>query len=279
MLTARFCVFVLCCLPWLAGACPSMTKVGISDLGLSAYREGEKVAGAAIDIVNELARRTGCKVQYIWLPRQRLFVEMESGRIDMTMGAVRLPERDAYATFFPYAYLQYDLLLSRRDDKRYTSLADFVSYGTGRLNVTRGIKYDPAIETLLDRLASKGRLEEVANFDTVFGKLEMGRTDGTLASPPIYARFLRMERFRHQVVVIPLPESEPQFTGIYLSRRSLSAGDRRNYALALKSMLADQSIVAIYNHYFDEATVKRLFRLGHGPLQAAVAAQLAATAP
>jgi len=260
----------------LAGACTSMTKVGISDLGLSAYQEGNKVAGAAVDIVNELARRAGCKVEYVWLPRQRLFVEMEAGHIDMTMGAVRLPERDAYASFFPYAYLQYDLLLSRRDDKRYTSLADFVAHGSGRLNVTRGIKYGPAIETLLETLAAKGRLEEVSNFDTVFSKLEMGRADGTLATPPIYARFLRTARFRDQLVVIPLPESEPQFTGIYLSRRSLSTADRQHYALALKGMLADQAIVAIYHRYFDEATVKRLFLMGQGPLQAAIAAQLAA---
>jgi len=275
----RVFLLMIGCLPLLAEACPSTTKVGISDLGLSAYRDGQKVVGAAVDIVDELARRAGCKVQYVWLPRQRLFVEMEAGRVDMTMGAVRLPERDAYGTFFPYAYLQYDLLLSRQEDKHYTSLADFVARGSGRLNVTRGIKYDPAIETLLDTLASKGRLEEVNNFDTVFSKLEMGRSVGTLASPPIYTRFLNMARFRHQIVVIPLPESEPQFTGIYLSRRSLSAADRQSYALALKSMLADQAIVAIYNRYFDDATVKRLFRLGQAPLQAALAAQLAATAP
>jgi len=274
---------IVCCLPLLAGAaagdCPAMTRVGVSDLGLSAYRDGDKVAGAAVDIVKEVARRAGCKVKFIWLPRQRLFVEMEAGRIDMTMGAVHLPERDAYASYLPYAYLQYDLVLFRRDDRQYTGLADFVAHGTGRLNITRGIRYDPAIETLLGRLASTGRLESVSDFDTVFNKMELGRADGTLASPPIYTKFLRMERFRGQLEVIPLPEAESQFTGIYVSRRSLSASERRNYAMAVKSLIADQAALPIYSRYFDEATVKRLFRLGQAPLAAAVAAMLASTEP
>lgn len=264
-------------LPMMAGACPALTRVGISDLGLAAYRDGSRITGAAVDIVNELAQRTGCKVEYVWLPRARLFMEMEAGRIDMTTGAVRLAERDAYASYYPYAYLQYDLLLSRRSEQRYSSLADFVERGTGRLNVTRGIKYPAPITALLETLAAQGRLEEVNSFETVFAKLAMGRADGTLATPPIYAKYLQSERYRNLISIVPLADAEPQFSGIYLSRRSLSAAQRLQFGMALKAMVGDQSIMAIYQRYFDDATVKRLFRAGPGPLQAALAAQLAAT--
>lgn len=275
MLRFRFLGLLCSCFPLLAGACPPVTRVGVSDLGLAAFRQGSKITGAAVDIVNEMARRTGCKVEYLWLPRARLFMEMEAGRIDMTTGAVRLSERDAYAAYYPYAYLQYDLLLARGADQRFTGLADFVQRSTGRLNVTRGIKYPASIAALLEPLAAQGRLEEVNSFETVFAKIEMGRADGTLATPPIYAKYLAEERYRNLISVIPLPESEPQFSGIYLSRRSLTAADRFQFGLALKAMVTDQSIIAIYQRYFDDATVKRLFRAGPAPLQAALAAQLA----
>ena len=276
----RRCLGLLgCCLPLLAGACPPVTRVGISDLGLAAYRDGTTIRGTSVDIVNELARRTGCKVDYVWLPRARLFMEMETGHIDMTMGAVRQAERDAYASFYPYAYVQYDLLLLRRADQHFTGLTDFVQRGSGRLNLTRGFKYPAAIDALLNTLTAQGRVEEVNSFETVFSKLEMGRADGTLATAQIYAKYLSPDQLRHQISVIPLPEVEAQFSGIYLSHRSLSAADRLRFGKALKAMVADQSIISIYHRYFDEATVKRLFRAGPAPLLAALAAQLATATP
>jgi polar amino acid transport system substrate-binding protein len=247
-------------------ACPAVTRVGVSDLGLTSYREDGRIVGLGIEVVTEAARRAGCKIEVLWFPRQRLFVELEAGRIDMTIGALRLPERDAYATHIPYAFLQYDLVLRRRDDRRFASLADFVQNSGGRLNLTRGVKYDPAIELQLDLLHAAGRLELVNDFETVFSKVEMGRADGTLATPPIYTKYMRQERFRNQLVVIQLPEASPRLTGFYISRRTTTAAARANYIAAVKTMVADQSIQTLYGRYFDEAAMKRIFHPGPGPL-------------
>jgi len=242
--------------------CPKLTRIGVSDLGLTSYREAGHIGGLGVDVVKEVAHRAGCKIEFVWFPRQRLFVELEAGRIDMTIGALRLPERDAYATHLPYAYLQYDLILTRRDGRHYTSLADFVRNGEGRLNLTRGVKYDAAIETQLDALAAAGRVELVNDFETVFNKMEMGRAAGTLASAPIYTRFLRSERYKNLLTVIPLPESAPRFTGIYISRLTTTAAARANYLAAVKSVVADQTVQVLYARYFDEAALKRLFQPG-----------------
>ncbi len=262
----RHCLLLLLFLPLAArsepGACPALTRVGVSDLGLTSFREAGRIGGLGIDVVTEAARRAGCKIKVLWFPRQRLFVELEAGRIDMTMGALRLPERDAYATHIPYAYLQYDLVLSTRDERRYASLADFAQHGKGRLNLTRGVKYDPAIELQLDILASAGRVELVNDFETVFNKVAMGRADGTLATAPIYTKYLKAQRFKNQLTIIPLPESAPRLTGIYISRRTTTAAARSNYIAAVKSMVADQTVLALYAHYFDDAAMKRLFQPG-----------------
>ncbi|SDF72560.1 polar amino acid transport system substrate-binding protein [Duganella sp. OV458] len=250
--------------------CPPVTRVGLSDLGYTSYRENGRIAGIAIEVANEMARRTGCKFEFHWYPRQRLFLELEAGRIDMTMGSMRTPERDVYARYLPYAYLQYDLVLAQTDGKQYASLADYVARGDGRLNVTRGVVYDAAIETQLATLASHGRLEVVNDFETVFGKLEMGRAAGTLATPPIYGKYLKHSKLH--VTIVPLPESAPRFTGIYLSKQSVSPAVHQRYAAALKAMTSEQSVRTIYTHYFDDATVKRTFRNGQAPLMTALSA-------
>jgi polar amino acid transport system substrate-binding protein len=250
--------------------CPPVTRVGLSDLGYTSYREHGRIAGIAVDIANEMARRTGCKFEFHWYPRQRLFVELKAGRIDMSMGSLRTPERDAYAQYLPYAYLQYDLVLAQPGGQQYASLSDFVARGSGRLNVTRGIIYDAAIETQLALLASAGRLELVNDYETVFGKLELGRAEGTLATPPIYGKYLKHSRLKKQVVIMPLPEATPRFTGIYLSRETMPEAVRQRYTAALKAMTVEQGVRAIYARYFDDATVKRTFRNGQLPLLTAL---------
>lgn len=259
----------------LAGnACPAVTRIGVSDLGDAAFRNGDKVGGLQIDIARELSRRSGCRIEFLWFPRQRLFVELEAGHIDMTLGSLRTPERDAYAAFLPYGYVQYDLILSRQHDgeRHFTSLADYVEHGSGRLNIARGMHYDAAVDEQLARLSAAGRVEVVNDFETAFNKMEMGRADGTLASPPIYGKYLKASHLKDKLVAIPLPESVPHFTGIYLSRRGMPAGARERFATALKAMVAEQSIQVHYARYFDEATIKRLFKPGAAPLAAALAA-------
>ncbi len=180
----------------------------------------------------------------------------------MTLGALRLPERDAYAVHIPYAYLQYDLILSKRERRQYVSLADFVQHGDGRLNLTRGVKYDAAIESQLELLNAAGRVELVNDFETVFNKVDMGRADGTLASAAIYTKYLRAERFKNRMMVIPLPESAPRLAGIYISRHTTSTAARANYLAAVKSMVADQAVQALYARYFDDAAMRRMFQSG-----------------
>jgi polar amino acid transport system substrate-binding protein len=271
-------IFVIACLwscTWAApagAACPRVTRVGLSDLGYSAFRDGGKIGGISVEVVNKMARRTGCKFEFLWYPRQRLFVELEAGRIDMTMGALRTPERDVYARYLPYSYLQYDLIVSEPPGEHYASLTDFVARGTGRLNVTRGMNYDAAVETQLALLASAGRLEVVNDFETVFGKMEMGRADGTLATAPIYSRYLKSGNLGERISVIPLPEATPRFSGVYLSKKTMPAVVRQRYAAALKTMVAEQVVPGLYARYFDDATVKRIFRQGTGPLLTALSA-------
>jgi polar amino acid transport system substrate-binding protein len=252
--------------------CPAVTRVGLSDLGYTAFRDGHKIGGISIDVAHELSRRTGCKFEFLWFPRQRLFVELEAGRIDMTMAAFRTPERDVYANYLPYAYLQYDLILSDTQGQRYDSLTDFVERGTGRLNVTRGMTYDAAVETQLALLASAGRLEVVNDFETVFGKLEMGRAAGTLATPPIYSKYLKNERLKGRTTVIPMPESTPRFAGLYLSKKTVPEALRQRLGVALKAIVMEQFVPMVYARYFDDATVKRTFRQGTAPLLNGLAA-------
>jgi polar amino acid transport system substrate-binding protein len=251
-------------------ACPALTRVGLSDLGYSSFRTETGYSGISVDVAGELARRTGCKISFLWFPRGRLFVELEAGRIDLTLGAVHTPERDLYASYLPYAYVQYDMVLSKRVVGRYNGLADFVARGTARLNITRGVQYGAAIEAELATLAKGGRLELVNDFDTVFNKMAVGRADGTLASPPIYSSHIKRVGLEDAVTITALPESPPQYIGMYASRKTVSGEALATYTAALRSLVNDRTILAIYAKYMGEATTRQVFRPGLRELLGAI---------
>jgi polar amino acid transport system substrate-binding protein len=253
---------------WLASAmatampldeCPSNTAAGVSDLGLSSFRLDGKLTGAGVDLLQELAQRTACPLTISWYPRGRLLAELAAGRLDITPSAARTPERDRDAQFVPYVFTQFELLLTGPGATQYASLADFVNRSKARLNIVRGLYFTPDVLVQLERLRRANRLEEVADFDTLFRKLARGRAEGTIAPPLIYLRYFKAQERGSLFSSSVVPESTPTLVGIYLSRKSLPDSTRRAYALALRAMVEDGTVLRIYSNYVDADTLKRLF--------------------
>ncbi len=244
----------------LAVDCPSTIRVGLSDLGYSAFIADGKYQGVSVDIINELTKRTGCKFEVHWFPRGRLFAEFEAGKVDAAMGAVRTAERDAFARHIPYGYTQFELVLSKQLGK-FSSLADFVERSKARLNLTRGIAYSPETAALVEKLTLAGRVELVNDFEVVFKKMAINRADGTIAPSIIYLLHLRRQNIT-DVVAIPMPEAPRQVIGMYVSKRSVPLDVRNMLAQAMRGMIEDGSMPARYGVYLDPPAVRTLFKDG-----------------
>ncbi|WP_061301617.1 substrate-binding periplasmic protein [Janthinobacterium agaricidamnosum] len=242
--------------------CPAVTRVGISDLGFSSYRDGASFRGASVDVVNELARRTGCKFELRWFPRGRMFTEFDNGHIDMVMGAAQTAERDRNGNFIPYCYAQFELVLSKNAAAPFRSLKDFVDRSHARLNIPRGISHLNAVQVQLDRLERAGRLEWVNDFDVVFKKIAAGRAEGTLAPPILYTWYVAPAGKGDAISALQVPESPRRLVGLYLSKQNISAEVHQAYTAAMRSTIADGSISRIYERYLDPAMMKRVYKSG-----------------
>lgn len=241
-----------------APTCPAPLHAGASDLGLASFREDDKVSGAAIDVVRELARRTNCPLDISWYPRARLWAEYASGRINLTASSARSPERDRLGQFVPFVTTRFDLVLSRRVPGAYKSLAEFADRGNARLNLVRGILYTPEVEAQVERLREQGRVEVVNDFDIAFRKMASKRAEATLAPMTIYSRYLKSAGLQEHVSVMPVMESAPVLAGAYLSRSGLPPAARKVFAEALLGMVADGSVARIYGKYVGEANGRAL---------------------
>ena len=255
---------LLACLP-ARGAqtpCPPLTRIGLSDVGFSSVRTEKGFEGIAVDIFQEVARRTGCKIEFAWYPRGRLFVELEAGRVDLAPGSVRSAARDAVAHFIPYTYTQFELVLSKRLPGHFNSLSDFVARSKGKLNITRGVPHGAAVDALIATLEQQGRLEVVSDYETVFNKIAATRADGTLATPTIYQEHLRRMQMESRVTLLALPESPPQFVGVYASNKTVDGDTYALFARTLRAIALERLVVGYYGKYFAEAKVRQIFKPG-----------------
>jgi polar amino acid transport system substrate-binding protein len=236
-----------------AARCPVPLRAGTSELGLSSFRENGAVRGATVDVLQELARRTGCPLELAWYPRARLWAEYGSGHINVTGSAARSAERDRLARFVPYATTRFDLVLSRRVPGHFKSLREFVDGSTARLNLVRGAYYAPAVEAQLERLRRQGRVEEVSDFELAFRKIASQRAEATLAPLMIYQRHLQGAGLLEQATVAPVTESAPMLVGAYFSRSGVPPAAHKVFARALLGMVSDGTVTRIYEKYVGEA--------------------------
>jgi polar amino acid transport system substrate-binding protein len=252
---------LLAALPALAAdfSCPALTRVGISDLGYTAFQERGAYRGTAVDLVEELGRRTGCKFRLEWYPRERLFVQFANGRLDMAMGSLRDPERDRSGGWIPYTYTQFELLLTHASAGNFRSLAEFVDGSSGRLNVTRGISYPPPVQLQLERLQKLGRLEYVNDYEVVFKKIIAGRADGTLAPPIIHRLHQRRFRLEGKLTALTITEWPRRMAGAYLSNATVTRDAQRGFARAIYDMVADGTVQKIYERYLGAEVTHQMF--------------------
>jgi polar amino acid transport system substrate-binding protein len=268
----RLAVCLLAALPAAAQAfsCPALTRVGLSDLGYSSYRDGARFRGTSVAIAEELGRRTGCRIKLEWFPRGRLFVEFDAGRVDLAMASQRNAERERSGRFIPYATTRFELLLTKRGGANYASLADFVAHGKGRLNLTRGVFYPPEVQHLLERLQRAGRLEYVNDYDVVFKKIIAGRADGTFAPPIIHLLHRRRLGLLDSMQAYAVSETPARLVGAFVSRASVARDARDAYADALYEMVADGTVQKIYERELGAEAGRQVFQNGVAEILATI---------
>ena len=203
---------VLCCLPLHSllaqPLCPSPLRVGFDDWPPYHYyqQDGDKrrLRGFAVDYLNAVSARLGCRLIYVERPWKRGLHELELGRQDIAMEAYFTEDRARYA-WFSTAYNPGRTALWVRkagtDDE--TDLGSWLAQGH-RLGITRDYYYGAEISELLRRYPDQvSAVNDVQNYR----KLVLGRIDGFLGDSLATPWGLKKEGLSEEVV--------PPVMGIY----------------------------------------------------------------
>lgn len=247
-----------------AEPCAKPLRVGMSPLGVAYFKQDRQARGYDVDILQELSRRTGCGFEIVEMNRVRIFQSLETGQIvDLATSTSRTPERDQYAQFVPMAQTRDYLVVHLRLAKPGFNLDQFVATPELRMGVLASSNYSSFIKARLAVLASQGRVETTPQTEGLIPRLIAGRYDGLIVTPAYFIAALRELPGADDLRALPVPESEPYLSGIYLSRKTLDEGRRAQISEALQAIHQDGTLLRILRHYFPEAMAKE--RAGFKP--------------
>lgn len=240
-LIALIAVLALAPAAWACGP----HAVGLYDFGRFHYREAEgRSQGIDVDLVEALAKRSGCALTTTVQSRVRIWDQIARGQLALTASGLATPERERWAEFWPYFKSRNYALMRRELAAQYAAPEAFLADKSRHALVVKSYRHGTAMDALIERLRAEGRVHEVGDFDIGLRLLLVGRADMLLAQPLTLAR--RSGPGLDGYTLVDWAPRDVNHGSLVVSRSLVGAADRERLRAALQSLLRDGSIEAIF---------------------------------
>jgi polar amino acid transport system substrate-binding protein len=202
-----------------------------------------KISGLDVELTEAVAKEAGCKITFIDLPWNRQLSQNEAGEVDVTMGASKTPEREAFASFTEgYRNEINSLFMLKGTGAEIKSIADLASTKL-KIAVARGTSYGPEIDAI------KAKFDGTADNDDLNVKKALaGRIDGFLVDQFSGFDLIKSAKASDKIVLHPLAISSGE---VYLmvSKKSKIADLSTKLNEGLKKIKANGTQAKIIAKY------------------------------
>ena len=230
-----------------AASCGPYT-VAMYEHGALYYRSGEQWAGIDKDIVDELARRTGCELRMTRDSRIRIWTMLKDGTLDMTMSGISTPEREGFARFTPYLQSRNMLLLRNEVARHAATLEQFAAQPELKIAVIKGFRHGATYDAWLDRLRKQGRVHDTPDYTTLLRLFQYGRVHAILQLSSNVDALHRDPQLRGQFRVLDLVPRENVQGSLVISRLVADSSASR-IEQALRAMREDGTVKTIMERH------------------------------
>lgn len=230
-------------------------KLAFFQLGL-VYDNG---VGVDKDIVDELAKRTGCKFETQLMARARIWNDLESGDLDMGTCGIQNAARDKFAWFAHYMVMKNYAVINLKAAKNIKSASDFIANQNLQLGVVTSFKHGPDQDKWIEDLRKMNRVQYTAEPESILKKIKDERVDAMFSQLPVFKKFIKEFGMENDVVVqdwTPNEKVAPQ--GLILSKHRFSKEDAAKWQEVINEMKTDGTLKKIYMHYFSASEADQL---------------------
>ena len=232
--------------------------LGFFPFGYGYYEVNGEGKGTFKDLADELGKRTGCSFITQVMPLARIWEDLASGRLDINVGGIQTDERERVAWFFPYLTAKYSTFLRTSIAPSVRNADDFMGQSTLRFGFVRNGAAGKKNGLWLDKMRAAGRLEESANYETLFEKLGKGRIDGLFASPSVSRKYIKDLHLEGQLLVQEwFPDDPGVLAGLMLSRQQFSEAEATRWGALIQEMRGDGTLKSIFERHMPAAEARK----------------------
>ncbi|MDG9666597.1 transporter substrate-binding domain-containing protein [Hahella sp. CR1] len=212
------------------------------------WRDGDQVKGLDVDIVEEMARRLGWKVDIKLYPWKRVLHEVAAGSIDGGFSAFRTPEREEYAIFLdpPIHLSTYCVFVNPERPIVFYSLEDLDGKVLGK---NLGFSINPEF----DHAQKRGRFEVIEkSMSHNLRLLAAQRIDAVIGNALEVDYMARELGLEEKIEGLPTKVASDTPAHLIISRKSPLAKDPELLKLmeeTLRHMLEDGTYAALLKKY------------------------------
>ena len=235
-------------------ACPMPRPIqaGTYEFGINYNPKAH--SGLDIDILDELARRTGCRFEPVYDSRVRLWQQFTEGKLDMMVSVLETPDRDQYACFVLHSWARSVILAQSRTDFPATPEA-FVADRSLMLGAVNSYRYSPGVDEWVNTLRAQHRTYDAPDVATLLKVFDAGRVAAIPVGPEARALIASGHSLTHPVQKLDWFLHSPKAGGgLALSRSRLPEAVAISFEQAMKQMRADGTLAHIAGRYFDQET-------------------------
>ncbi len=205
------------------------------------YRDGR---GFDPDLVAELQRRSGCRIEAQAVPREEVWIRLADGRLDLLPSGLANAERLGFSFFVPTLYYRIKLIVRADLAPKINSFPDFQNLPDVRLGVVRGYWRGPYYENGVRTLDSLGRVSSYATDAERFDALLRDEVQAVIAHDINLEQAVAPDR-RLEFRVLDLNPGPSLVAGLMLSRRNFSAAQAAEWLRLMESMRLDGSLAQL----------------------------------
>ncbi len=234
-------------LPVAALACGPY-RVAFYEYAVLYHRDADgQYRGIDKDVVDELARRSGCRFETRLESRARTWSLLATDGVDITVSAVMNAERARIAELLPYIQSRRVVLL--RDRSVPSTAEAFLQDENRRLLKVRAARDGPRMEALLARLQERGRVLEAPDQPSAVRAFKAGRADALVVGVAGLAWLRQQDPELQAYETAVWTPAERVVGALALSRERVSEADRERLREALLAMRRDGSLDAIVRRH------------------------------
>ena len=233
--------------------CGSMT-LAYYELGALFYRTDDGTyAGIDKDVVEELERRTGCHFKTSIESRVRIWSQLSSNSLDMSVSGISTPEREKFARFIPYFATRNYVLMNKDTPISAQTMEGFLANPTLTVAVVKSFRHGPIYDEWLDKLRAQKRVQEAADFETVMRLFSINRVNAVLALPTSFQLFLQQNKLVDTTLIKDWSPADRVVHSLIISRSRVSQTQFDILEKAMRSMRDDGSLDKIFKRHVGDS--------------------------